>query len=69
MTRQFTLRAETGEGEQVVITMAVTRDRMIAIRRTTPGVVLFTPRSISRAIAYLRLLQVEALDGETWLAD
>lgn len=66
VSRQHTVRAEDAHGNQVLITMAVTQDKLIAIRRATSGTVFLTPRTVSRVISHLRDLQAEAMQGETW---
>lgn len=55
------------DGSDVIVTMQVTPDGMIAAHRQgAPGAVLWDPRSISKMITHLRDLQAEALQGVVW---
>lgn len=66
MSGLHTVRGEDEQGRDVIVTMGVTRDKMIAIRRSTGGTIFLSPRAVSRYIDHLRELQAQALQGETW---
>lgn len=66
--QRHSLRCQDIHGREVVLTFALTSDRkMIASRRFPNGEPLFLrPEDISQVVNYLRDLQAQALEGETW---